>query len=324
MLSDTLISAAYFESAVLFARGEKIFAGALDMARRSRALPDEGLQQFALAVACNTCHANDLAFAHIETQAVDGHMATVAVDDELVHAHAHGAREAVAAFWRDELALGLVRAAHHVGGELLRNDVDHRVRCDKTPTPQHAHVVGIGHDLAELVRDEHDAALARMRATAQQTEHVVGLLRREHRSRLVENQEPRLEQQLLEDFELLLLACRQLLRCRVEVEVKRRGGNERAQLGAHRRPVDDRRQFAAREQQVLRHRHAGNEREVLVDHADAEIARDGWRRDVALAPVDEHRAFFGALIAYDAFDERAFAGAVFAEQCMHAAGCDLE
>jgi hypothetical protein len=38
---------------------------------------------------------------------------------------------------------------------------------------------------------------------------------------------------------------------------------------------------------------------VLVDHADAERARDHRRRDVALAAVDDDRAAVGALRAGD-------------------------
>src|SRR5206468_7889137 len=87
---------------------------------------------------------------------------------------------------------------------------------------QHAHVIGMLRHLAELVRDEHDAAVAGMRALAQGAEHFVGLLRREYRGRLVENQQLRSQEELLEDLELLLLAGRQIERCRIEVEPERR------------------------------------------------------------------------------------------------------
>jgi hypothetical protein len=56
---------------------------------------------------------------------------------------------------------------------------------------------------------------------------------------------------------------------------------------------------------------------VLVDHADAERARDDRCRDVALAAVDDDRAAVGPLRAGDALDERALAGAVLAEQRVH-------
>ena len=45
-----------------------------------------------------------------------------------------------------------------------------------------------------------------------------------------------------------------------------------------------------RQQQVLGHRHAGRQREVLVDHADAQRARDDRVGDVLLAPVDQDAA----------------------------------
>jgi len=199
-----------------------------------------------------------------------------------------------------------------------------RVRGHQPAAAQHAHLVGVGGDLAELVGDEHDAAIAGMRAVAQQPQHLVGFLRRQHRRGLVEDQEARLQQELLQDLELLLLPGRQLLRRRVEVEAKGRRGHEGSELGAHRGPVDQRRQVAACQQQVLGHRHAGHQREMLVHHADAEVARDHGRGDVVLAAVDQHAALLRALVADDTLHERALAGAVLAQQRMHGAGRDGE
>jgi hypothetical protein len=45
-----------------------------------------------------------------------------------------------------------------------------------------------------------------------------------------------------------------------------------------------------------------------------------WGWNVLLAPVDQDAAFFGALKARHAFDQRALAGAVFAQQRVHGAG----
>ena len=103
-------------------------------------------------------------------------------------------------------------------------------------------------DFAELVRDHHHRAVAVVRAVLEQAQHLVGLLRRQHRGRLVEDQQARLQIQLFEDFQLLLLARREVLRRRVEVEFEGRGLEEGAQLGAHFLPVDHCRQATAREQ----------------------------------------------------------------------------
>ena len=56
----------------------------------------------------------------------------------------------------------------------------------------------------------------RSRHAAQQAEHLVGLAGRQHRGRLVEDQEALVEIELLEDLELLLLAGGELAHRHVE------------------------------------------------------------------------------------------------------------
>ena len=165
--------------------------------------------------------------------------------------------------------------------------------------------------------------MAGARELAHVAQHLVGLLRRQHRGRLVEDQQPRLEIELLEQFQLLFFAGREFGRASIEVQRERRGSEEFLELGAPGFPVDQRRRLATGQQQVLRHRHAGRQREVLVDHADAERARHHGGGDVLLTPVGDHRAFVRPLEAGDAFHQRALAGAVLAQQGMHAAGRHL-
>ena len=59
---------------------------------------------------------------------------------------------------------------------------------DELAAPQDRHLVGKRHDLAELVGDHQDRQLAAGDEVAQHAEHFVGLARREHRGRLVENE----------------------------------------------------------------------------------------------------------------------------------------
>jgi len=59
---------------------------------------------------------------------------------------------------------------------------------------------------------------------------------------------------------------------------------------------------------------------VLVDHADAQAARDDGVGDGLLAPVQQDGAFLGPLETRHAFDQRALARAVLAQQGVHAAG----
>ena len=74
---------------------------------------------------------------------------------------------------------------------------------------QHGDAIGHRHHLVELVRDEHDRpALGRHRP--QRLEQHLGLLRREHGGRLVEDQHRGVACERLEDLDPLLLADRQL------------------------------------------------------------------------------------------------------------------
>ena len=63
---------------------------------------------------------------------------------------------------------------------------------------------------------------------------------------------------------------------------------------------------------------------MLVHHAEAErvgVLRIG---DRLLAAADQHVALGRVVVAHDAFDQRALAGAVFAEQRMERAGPHLQ
>ena len=63
---------------------------------------------------------------------------------------------------------------------------------------------------------------------------------------------------------------------------------------------------------------------MLVDHAEPERVRVLGVGDRLLAAADQDVALGRAVIAHDAFHQRALAGAVLAEQRMERAGPDLE
>ena len=77
-------------------------------------------------------------------------------------------------------------------------------------------------------------------------------------------------------------------------------------------PAHDRRNVGTRHHQVLRHRHARHEREMLVHHADAQRVRVLRRADRTFEVVDEDFAAVGLVEADQALDQRALAGAVLA------------
>jgi hypothetical protein len=130
-------------------------------------------------------------------------------------------------------------------------------------------VVGRVQDLAQLVRDEHDG-LALALERAEDLEQAIGLLRREHRGRLVEDQDLGAAMQRLEDLDALLQADRQVADHGVGIDLEAVLRLELADLLARPRQAGPEAPCALDPQhEVLQHGHVVDQHEMLVDHADA-------------------------------------------------------
>src|SRR6202000_3303144 len=84
-------------------------------------------------------------------------------------------------------------------------------------------------------------------------------------------------------------------------------------------PVDDCRYDVTSQNEIFGDRHRWDECEVLVNHAQSEgmgVLRIG---DCPLSAADEDAAFGRMVITHDALDQRAFASAVFAKECVERA-----
>jgi hypothetical protein len=92
---------------------------------------------------------------------------------------------------------------HRVGRE-----VGNLAATDLAAAAQHRHTVAEAQHFAKLVRDHDDGDLFALRHAAQQPQHLVGLSGREHRRRLVEDKQPLVEIEQLQDFQFLLLTRR--------------------------------------------------------------------------------------------------------------------
>jgi len=282
-----------------------------DRARGRLALPQQGLDQFALSVARDPGDAEDLAGAHRQRRLA--HHAPTGVVGHGQPLDGEHRRRGL----RDRTALGQLaaaRGADHRVGQPYRVERRDRPGGDPAAAPQHGHVVGEGRHLAELVGDHHDGQTPGMRERTDRPEHLVGLVGCEHRGRLVEDQQPVVRVELLEDLGLLLLAGGEVRDRHLQRQRERRAVHEGPHLGDLGGPVDDRAQPAAREREVLGDRHRRHQREVLIDHADAERTGGLRRADVALAAVEQHRPRIGALEAHQALDQRRLARAVLAQQ----------
>ena len=89
--------------------------------------------------------------------------------------------------------------------------------ADGPAAPDHRDPVGDGLDLAQLVGDEDDR-LAGSASAAHDREQLVGLLRGQHRGRLVEDEQVDVAGERLDDLDPLLRADRQVLDQRVRVD----------------------------------------------------------------------------------------------------------
>ncbi len=156
----------------------------------------------------------------------------------------------------------------------------------------------------------------------QRGEQRLAFLRRQHRGRLVEDQDARVAVQRLEDLDPLPLADRQAADPRLRLHRQAEALRHLQQPGARR--------VAAREglpqrlgahQHVVEHAEVVGQREVLVHHADA-----GGQRRLRVArrasgrPKTSMLARVGHVVAEQDRHQRRLAGAVLAEQRQHLAG----
>ena len=161
-----------------------------DLPAADRPHPGDGFRQLALPVALDARDADDLAAAHVEAHA-----------PHLKIPHRDGRDRAVFAL---QLAQQHV-PAHHQRGQLPLVHLRRLIHAHHLSAPHHAHAVGDLHHLAETVGDDdHGHALVPHHA-ADHVEEFVGLLRRQHGGRLVEDQDVRAAVQGLQDLHALPL-----------------------------------------------------------------------------------------------------------------------
>ena len=264
----------------------------------------ERTEQLALAVAGNAGDGDHFAAAHIEADVLETD--AEGIDRRQVERIDRQADLAdLAGRARDLENLGADHEAGERAGGLLR-----RVGLgDHLAAPHDGGVVADALHLFQPVRDiEHGAALAGQ--PLEGDEEMVGLLRGEHRGRLVHDEQLRLLQQAADDLDALALAHRQVgddgVRLQRQAVVARHLLDGVGEPAAH-RPWAGQRDVLGDAQRL-------EQREVLEHHADAEMAGGGRVGDGDRLALPADLALGRLQGAVDDLDQGRLAGAVLAEQ----------
>ena len=215
-------------------------------------------------------------------------------------------------------------AADHQLGQLLRRRLGGGQGRDDPALAHHGDGVRHLADLAELVGDEDDR-LPLAPERPQDAEEVVGLLGREDRGGLVEDQEVRAPVERLQDLHALALAHAEILDPRVQVDLEVVLAAEPLQLGPTARqsrlepeaPLDA-------EDDVLQHGEGLHQHEVLVHHADPRRERALRAPDACCPAAHQDLPPVGTVVAVEDAHEGRLAGAVLADDAVDRAGPDRQ
>ena len=154
---------------------------------------------------------------------------------------------------------------------------------------------------------------------------MVGLLGREDRGRLVEDQEVGAPVERLQDLDALALAHAEVADARVQVDLEVVLAAEPQELGPGPRQARLQEEAALHaEHDVLQHRERLHQHEVLVHHADPRRQRVLGAADGRRPAAHEDLAPVGAVVAVEDAHQGRLAGAVLADDAVDRAGADRE
>ena len=208
---------------------------------------------------------------------------------------------------------------HHLG-ELVPVGLGGRDDADQPPPAQDRDAVADLQDLVQLVRDD-DGGPALFHQAAQRGEQALGFLGRQDRRRLVENQDPGIGVERLENFHPLAFADGQVADLRIGLDLETELPGNLAQTAAARREaLAQRPQPLAPQNDVLQNGQIVGQREMLVDHADPGPDRGFGRSRRQRSAVDLDTAFVGQIVAEYDVHQGGLARAVLAQQGKHLPG----
>ena len=294
-------------------------AAADDDSPRARTQARDDLGELRLPVAGDGRDPDDLARMDLERHAPDGGQAAVVEGGHILDGQDDGSRLHRRALQRLEdrppdHATGEVGTRHPAGVDAGGRDLAGAHDGDPVGDRQH---------LAELVADEDDAPSG-VRQRPQVLEQLGGLLGREDGRGLVEDEDASPVEQHLHDLDALLLADRQLPDPGAGLDAQADVRRETRDLGLGPLEVEAKSWPVEAEEDVLGHGLRRDQREMLVDHADAGGDRIPWRAQLDRLAADPDRALVGPIQAREHVHERALACPVLAQQGMDLADAHVE
>ena len=297
--------------------------GAAEMHRAGAAAAHahDHLHQLGLAVALHAGHAHDLAGEHLQVDRSEP--APVAGGFEPQHRHV-GPRGPAGALG----GLGQLPAHHHPGqlgrqrvvaGGVVALGGAYLSMALHPPAPQHRHPVAQVDHLGQLVADEHHGA-ALVAQTAQQVDQLGHLVGSQRGGGLVEDQHLGTAVEGLEDLHPLAGPHGQVSDPAAGVDAEAVAGGQLGDVG--RSPVEVEQPAApqrlAPQHQVLGHGEVGDEAEMLLHHAYAQVEGVAGRVDHHLPARDLDGAGCGGGQPEQHLHQGGLARAVLAEQAVDA------
>jgi hypothetical protein len=281
---------------------------------------DDAFEELAASGAHEAVDAEDLACPDRKRNVIDGETAGPSGQADLL-----GTECLRTEFMVSGLGEILGIRADHRADDPFRVDVAHHGLAGDLAVTQYGDVIADPHQLFQPVRDIDDGDTLRLQFR-DDLEEDFDFGRRQRRGRLVHDQDTGIERHRLGDLDQLLLADRQVLDHRLGADAGIQPIEEGVRLFDLRLVIDAENaalDFAGGED-VFRHRHVGEEVELLEDHPDAVRLRVRRAVEGDGLAVENDAAERRALDAGDDLHQRRFAGAVLADQHVDRAAAQLE
>ena len=178
---------------------------------------------------------------------------------------------------------------------------------------QNGDAIGNRDHFIQLVADEDDG-FALIRHLLEGLEKAFGLLRREHGSRLVQNENLRTAVEHLDDFDSLLLAHRELPNLGLGINGQAILVADARHLGIDLVVLSTKLTSMEAQDNILGHGLHGHQHEVLMDHAHPGGNGVARRIEAHALTVDEDFALIRVIETGEDIHQRRLAGAIFAQQ----------